>query len=299
MSAEHSVHENRNLGDRAEETALDTPPSSHAVTYRERAAFYEVEYREDVDQAFLRSLVTDEVDSILEIPCGAGRNAGWLAETGRFVVCADVEPAMIEQLERRGRDLGIEDRIHATVADMRDLNLGRTFDLILVPREAFQLLTDDGEALRALKALCEHLTSNGTLLIDLCKFSTDDHGDRSTYPDYFDPKVEDGQLIFEWSRTLGSGEQLTRSRIQHREDGDVKIEYFYTITSRGEIVYRWDSEIWLRSYSYGGFAALLNKASLGICEAYRNYSMAPYTPGSSRIIALIERSNENGGDRDS
>lgn len=257
------------------------------ITYRERAEFYEVEYAETNDQPFLNSLVTDGVRSILEVPCGAGRNVGWLANTGRPVVCADIEPSMVERLKERVRAEGAADRIRPVVADMRTLDLEATFDLILVPQEAFQLLTDRADALRALKALGRHLDRRSTLMIDLFSFAPDDRDDRSVYPGYFDPKMEDGRLVPEWTRSLPSGANLSRSRVQHHEDGTVRVEYFYSVTQAGVTLDRWRSEVRLKKYGPSAFRNLLQEANLEIKRAFRNYSREPYTPGAARMIALV------------
>ena len=117
------------------------------ITYKERAEFYEIEYATDVDQAFLYSLVTADVHSLLEIPAGVGRNLSWLHATGRLVVVADRERAMVQQLSTHIQNRGAADAILPVVADMCDLSLGRIFDLILVPQGAFQLLLNSQDAL--------------------------------------------------------------------------------------------------------------------------------------------------------
>lgn len=297
MRDEHSAENRDNTEQsRLAETLTEalTFADSQAISYSERAAFYEVEYGEEVDQPFLQSLVTDQVHSILEIPCGAGRNLEWLAETGRSVVCADIEPMMIQRIEERTRELSATDRVDAAVADIRAPDLDRTFDLILIPREAFQLLTDYDDALQALNALGEHLSTGGTLMIDLCTFSPDVHGESSIYPDYFDPEMQDDKLLLEWSRNLSLGKTLARSRIQHREGSNIKVEYFYTIAEEGLSVKRWNSEIGLKAYDYESFSALLSETNLEIRKSYRNYCCKPYVPGSARIITLIGHSDPIG-----
>ncbi|MFD1423466.1 MULTISPECIES: hypothetical protein [Laceyella] len=53
---------------------LPTILDAKKITYQERAQFYYVEYDTNVDQHFLQSLVSSDVHSILEVPCGTGRN---------------------------------------------------------------------------------------------------------------------------------------------------------------------------------------------------------------------------------
>ncbi|MGA7793405.1 MAG: methyltransferase domain-containing protein [Candidatus Acidiferrales bacterium] len=52
----------------------------------------------------------------LDLACGAGRNALWLAERGWEVTAVDAAPAAIEILQRRAKERGL--KINAVVADL-------------------------------------------------------------------------------------------------------------------------------------------------------------------------------------
>jgi len=266
------------------------------ATYAERARYYDVEYDETADQPFLRSLVTVEVASVLEIPCGAGRNVGWLCRTGRSVTFADLEPQMVEKVRARLRALDAGPRVQAVVADMRNLALGRRFDLILVPREAFQLLTDRRDAVGAVRSLRQHLTPSGKLLVDLATFAADRFGERHLHPSYFDPEKPSGKRIEEWSRELPGGGVLSRSRIQWAEGDMVCAEYFYEARVGGALD-RWRSQVRLRKYSVGEILRLLEEGGMKTICAYRNYHGASYAPGAARMLVLAEAAEVRGGER--
>lgn len=257
------------------------------VTYAERARFYDIEYDETTDRNFLRSLVTDEIGSVLEIPCGAGRNAEWLSRIGRFVTLADLEPRMVERTEKRLRALGAGPRIRTVVADMRHLALGQKFDLILVPREAFQLLTDRRDALSSVRSFREHLAPSGKLFIDLATFAVDRFGEHGLYPSYFDPEKRSGRHIEEWSRDLPEGGTLTRSRVQRVEGDTVCAEYTYEVRADG-FLDRWRSEVRLKRYDLGQAIRLLEEGGMKTVRTYRNYRGAPYAPGAGRILLMAE-----------
>lgn len=257
------------------------------VTYAERARYYDVEYDETVDQVFLRGLITDGVGTVLEIPCGAGRNVEWLSRTGRRVTLADLEPLMVERVKERIRDLGASSRVLSTVADMRHLALSQRFDLIFVPREAFQLLTDRRDALSAVRSFRRHLTPSGRLFIDLSTFIPDRFGEHDLYPSYFDPEKPSGRCIEEWSRELPDGGTLTRSRIQRAEGDTVSAEYFYEVRGGGASD-RWRSEARLKRYDLGQISRLLEEEGMKTVRAFRNYRGAPYAPGAARILLVAE-----------
>lgn len=280
--------------DRELASAVDATEGRGAA-YAQRARFYAVEYDETADHAFLSGLVSEDVGSVLEIPCGAGRNAGWLAGTGREVTLADMEPRMVEETKSRLEHLRAGPQVRTAVADMRRLDLGRGFDLILVPREAFQLLTNRREALDASRALRKHLNPSGKLFIDLATFAADGFGERGLDPSYFDPEVAEGRLVEEWSRDLPDGETLTRSRVQRDEGSTVRVEYAYELREN-ESVRRWCSKVRLRRYSLEGITELLEEAGMRVVEVYRNYRRTPYERGAARILVLAQRAGGRGDD---
>ncbi|MBM4792849.1 class I SAM-dependent methyltransferase [Streptomyces sioyaensis] len=279
------------------EATVTTNRSARQGGYVERARFYEVEYRTTVDQEFLKGLVTDKVQSVLEIPCGAGRNLDWLLATGRQVLCADLEPAMVQRVGERIAAAGATDRATAAQADLRKLDFGRRFDLILVPQEAFQLVEAPGDAEQALSALARQLAPGGTLLLDLHTFAADKHDRRDkqdrhhqnpALPDYFDPAIEDGTLFHEWRRTLQGPRWLERSRRQHDEGGArTRIDYHYRLGEDERVLDRWESWIRLRRYTREEIAGLAGQAGLRIAGMARDYSGTPWTPGAARMITLL------------
>ncbi|CQR59554.1 class I SAM-dependent methyltransferase [Streptomyces leeuwenhoekii] len=268
--------------------AAEAAPS---VEYAERARFYEVEYRTDIDRPFLRALLTPEVGSVLEIPCGAGRNLDWLAVSGRQVVCADIEPAMVERVRERITAAGAGERVSAVVADLCELDLGRRFDLILVPQEAFQLLAEPGQAERALHRLAQHLTDDGTLLLDLHTFQADRSGEQSPLPDYFDPAIPAGELTVEWTRPVDGHRWLSRARRQYDEGTVVRVEYHYQLGTGDRLIRSWRSRIRLRRHTLGELRSLAARSGLCVTRVASDYDGTPHTPGAARLVTLLQPTN--------
>jgi SAM-dependent methyltransferase len=259
-----------------------------SVDYAERAALYDVEYQTTVDQEFLRGLVHDQVRSILEIPCGSGRNLGWLSDTGREVLCADLEEAMVRRVADRITALDATARMGAVRADLRDFDLGREFDLVLVPQEAFQLLPGVADAAAALGRLAAHLAPGGRLLLDLHRFA----GGRDALPDYFDPADPPDTLVVEWTRPAGDGRTLTRARRYTDHGATVHIGYRYRLRHADGSVRRWTSEITLRRYELADLAAMATTAGLVIQRVAGDYTGRPYEPGAGRMITILARADE-------
>jgi len=257
------------------------------IGYKDRANFYEVEYAETADQYFLRSLITPKVKSVLEIPCGVGRNALQLAESGAKVVAVDREPAMIRKLKKRIGMLHNCKNLEPLEGDMVSLNLQREFDLIIVPREAFQMIIEDHHALQVLKRLKFHLSRNGSMVIDLATFKKSKLNEQSIQPDYYDPNLPDGDKIFDWTKKISSGDIITRHRIQQHYNKFVEIEYHYDIRRLSGKTEKWVSKVTLRVYTKEDFTALAKCAGLIPDKIIRNYLYEPFESGAVRMIFFL------------
>lgn len=263
--------------------------SGAEIGYRERAAFYAVEYQDSGDRAFLESCVTPEVETILEVPCGAGRNALWLAATGRQVVAADIEAEMLDALAARFPGAKCPENLETALCDMRDFDLGRRFDLILVPREAIQVLDSEADVAATLATLRRHLSETGRLVIDLASFGSLKPGTpESLLPSYFDPRVADGMTVEEWARPLGDGRTLARSRRQWDLGAEgVRVELSYELHATGVSKQRWRSAMTLRRYSASRFRALAGDAGLSVHALHGDYERKPYAGGDARLIFVL------------
>ena len=100
---------------------------------------------------------------ILELACGTGRIAIPLADDGAEVTGLDRSPAMIEVAQKK-RPGGNPAWV---VADMRFFDLGRRFDLVIIPAHSFQFMTSADDQVAALTATCRHLEPGGRLVVHL------------------------------------------------------------------------------------------------------------------------------------
>ncbi|PRZ13620.1 hypothetical protein CLV36_108117 [Laceyella sediminis] len=176
--------------------------------------------------------------------------------------------------------------MQAIVSDMRGLNLEREFDLVLVPQEAFQLLTNERDAIEALLSFRKHLSINGTILIDLATYSPQTKSQIG--PSYYDPAVPNGKLVREWTRQLPNGQSLTRSRIQHEMPSSLFLSFFYEIEGNGEKE-TYVSDMLLRKYDLDHFQSLCKETALEVQVVYGDYDRDPYTPQSERMVLLLKR----------
>lgn len=119
--------------------------------------------------------------TVLDLGTGTGRVALHLAAHGHEVVAADVDAELLEALSERAaeRSLGVA----TVVADVRDLKLGRDFELILAPMQLAHLLGDREERSRAWSALAAHLVPGGTLALAILQEPLPPSGRPEPIPD--------------------------------------------------------------------------------------------------------------------
>jgi SAM-dependent methyltransferase len=92
-------------------------------------------------------------ESILDAGCGPGIYAGALKQRGHQVWAVDICPEMIARIANRVD--------HAQVADVRTLDLGRTFDRVL----CLGVLEYVSDAIATLRRLRDHLAPEGRGLV--------------------------------------------------------------------------------------------------------------------------------------
>ena len=121
----------------------------------------------DID--FYRHLAHETGGPILDVGCGTGRVAVVLAGDGHEVLGVDLSAPILRLAERRRGTLpaDVAGRLAFRQADLRTLDLGREFSLIVTPSRVFQFMLTPGAQRQALAALRAHLRPDGRLVLDL------------------------------------------------------------------------------------------------------------------------------------
>ncbi len=250
--------------------------------YARRAEFYETEYAEVRDIAFLSGLLKNSRHAVLEVPCGAGRLTLHLADKVKDYTIADREPRMISatltQLEQSLPHISVS----AHICDMTNLSLKKRFDWIICPRESLQLIAPE-KLTQTLAHLCQHLKpAKGTLLIDMASFSQ--AGD----PDYFYKSNSEHKWIKNWTRKNAENRLLTRCSLQ-TETAD-KIDFHFTYEMQ-TVEKRWQffsSQMRLFKYDPETIRACLPDEHV-ICSLAGNYDGKAWQKGDAWLIFQIRK----------
>ncbi len=256
--------------------------------YLSTAQFYDIDnyhlwYH---DTGFYLDYARMQRGSILEVACGTGRVTIPLAEAGYEVVGLDLSLPMLSIFRRKlaSLDERVARRIRLEQADMADFDLGRRFDLIVVPFRAFQALGSDEQARSALLCMKRHLSDRGLLIIDLFK------------PTWrMEESWASGEEALDWVKTVEeTGETVVRTEIRRKIDTARQIIYpeiiYYVEKASGErkkIV----EALALRYYYEYQMQVHLACVGLEVVETFGGYDRRS-TEGGSELIFVIKRLTE-------
>ncbi len=139
----------------------DSSIYANAALYDEQ---YET-YRDDLPH-YLR-LAEKYGSPILELGAGTGRLTAPLARAGHHVTAVEVSEAMLERARERLGQEGLLDRVELVRADMREVELGSRFPLVIAAFNTLMHLHTLGDQDRALSRAAQHLERGGAFAFDL------------------------------------------------------------------------------------------------------------------------------------
>ena len=110
--------------------------------------------------AFLRPLAG--AGPVLELGVGTGRVALPLAAEGVVVHGIDASPGMVERMRAKAGG----DRIHVTIGDFSEVELGERFPLVFVVYSTFLNLTSAEAQVRCFANVARHLAPDGVFVLE-------------------------------------------------------------------------------------------------------------------------------------
>jgi cyclopropane fatty-acyl-phospholipid synthase-like methyltransferase len=150
---------------------------------RENAArYYDLSPEHPDDIPLYEQKIPSPGARILELGCGTGRVLVPLAEQSGYILGVDISEAMLSVCRQKLAEKGIPTyRAEVQQGDITDLDLGKRFDLILAPFRVFQTLETDREVGGFFKTIRNHLTEDGTAILNV-----------------FRPKLDRDRIRNEW-----------------------------------------------------------------------------------------------------
>jgi SAM-dependent methyltransferase len=150
---------------------VSAPDTSRSVA--DAATWHDVECGAYVaDLALWEQLAQEAGGPVLELGSGTGRVALHLAGSGHDVCAVDTDAVLLEELQHRARERGLDVRAH--LADARSLSLQRRFAAILAPMQFAHLLGGAEGRRRMLAAAAQHLVPGGVVAIAILSETPED-----------------------------------------------------------------------------------------------------------------------------
>jgi len=237
------------------------------------------------DIAFFASLIRKPKTSILDLGCGTGRV---LIRLARY--CEDIEGldssgnmiAVCREKLRAARLANLCECVH--IGDMAAIDLGRQFELILVPFYGFQLLLDKGKIDSFFKSVSEHMSPDGSCIVTAFNPWSCWEGMESDWRSMKSESVC-------WETGLGSGRLVCFEKVND-VDGEARVCHF-TLTcryfERDTIVNETAIVTALRCYYPAELEALIGDHGFKIIGQWGGYSGEKYGEAEELIIQFSHR----------
>jgi SAM-dependent methyltransferase len=117
------------------------------------------------DLQFFKSWLPKNKDAhILELCCGTGRLTLPIAKDGYDICGVDYTSTMLDQARAKASEEGLT--VEFIEADIRNLDLNKKYDLILIPINSIHHLYTNEDLFKAFKVVKNHLKKDGLFLLD-------------------------------------------------------------------------------------------------------------------------------------
>lgn len=235
--------------------------------YHRILPFYDAELSDRGDEDFWVHMAADPPGCrVLELGAGTGRATRLLAQKAGRVVASELSPELVVQARRKLRRLP---HVHLLAADMRELHLQESFDLIVAVDDPFVHLIEDEDRDRAFAVVAEHLDPRGRFLLDAAWFPPEDREDRVQ-----EHVTHDGKLHVRQVWHCDPESRLCTARFEYRQAGRLAAEASFP------------GRLW----SVEELKARARAAGLQVSRLWGDYDLRAWDRGSSqRLIVEMRR----------
>jgi SAM-dependent methyltransferase len=141
--------------------------SGYAAAYD--AVYLAKDYTSECDliEELFRSYGKKPIASVLDLGCGTGNHALLLASRGYEVLAVDSSPHMLAEAEKKLRASSLGDKCKFHEGDIRQLDLDRRFDAVVVMFAVLGYQLENADVLSTLNTARKHLKNAGLLIFDV------------------------------------------------------------------------------------------------------------------------------------
>lgn len=197
---------------------------------------------------------------LLDLACGKGRHARFMAQKGYDVTGIDLSEASISQAK-----LYEHAKLHFFVQDMRQIFRENAFDVVFNFFTSFGYFDNSDDNLRTLQAIHHALKPKGILVIDFLNAQYSIAHLRSNEQQFID-KVQ-----FDIIRKVENGFIVKTIDIK---DNDATFSFSERV----------------QALTYHDFESYLSQSHFNILQIFGNYQLEPYKPDTSdRLIIVAQK----------
>ncbi len=246
------------------------------------APFYDLDLEGYEDDLALYLALAEECEgAVLELGCGTGRVALALAAASCEVAGVDSSAAMLAIARARA---GAE-RVAWIEGDMRTLDLGRRFGLVLVPLGGLQHLESVGDVVAAFEVIARHLDGGGVAAIDV----------EAPHPEDFEAGPQ--PLLEHWTRPWRSG-QVTKwvAVVGAPAVGLREVTWHFDEQDASGGLRRHTARFTMRTFTPAELELAGRLAGLALVALHGDYDGSPYDDGAQRMVATFQHRDGAGSE---
>ena len=237
------------------------------ITYSDRAYFYYEETYSDIDHSFLRDIIQlYSINSVLDIPCGAGRNLNMLAQSCELTMFCDIEDNMVYQVKNRIKTSNLRN-CRCFRADINNYHLQDKVDMTIVMRQALQLFPPG-----KINSILENLLFNTSKILILDIYNFKQNTKTGQIPEYLQEKVR----VFKFNN-----QTITRNLELEILDEGIMVNYIYQTS-----INKWNTQFKLYDISAVFIKQLLGSQKIKKVIEYKDYQFNLRKNENSAIIVI-------------
>jgi SAM-dependent methyltransferase len=249
--------------------------------YKAIAEYYDSEYANlemlKHDVPFFLGQLPRKKQTVLELAVGTARAAIPIAQAGHRAVGVDYARDLLTIADRKRRAAGLKDReLSLVYGDVRKLDLGRTFDWVIILFNTFLAFPTLEEQDRLLQVVRRHLKPNGRFWVDI--FQPDLQILAGSQKKNFEPRCF---YVPQFNRTVYSTTTIERDLARQVQN----VTFNYSWFDEFGVIHRERNKFEMTWIFPRELRVLLERNGLEIEKLWGNYDGSKLTSSSPRMIA--------------
>ena len=224
---------------------------------------------------FYRAEADRQDGRVLELACGTGHKLIPIASDGHPCTGLELSSEMLAEAQRKADERALD--IEWVQGDMREFDLGRTFDLVLIAANSLLHLHEAADLLSCLRSVRAHLAPGGRFVFDVfnpnVRLLAGADGVRRTRDGLSFEDPARGTVTVDVAETYDASSQVTRGTWHFSAD----LEPDFVV-----------APLELRSIFPQELPLLLSLGGLRLVERFGDWSGRPFTGDSAIQLCVCE-----------